>query len=44
MVFCLAATEILVCEISGRDAKTLSCNHDIDLVIGGIALMLIGPY
>lgn len=32
--------EILVCEISGRNDKTSSCNHDMDLVIGGIALML----
>ena len=34
MVFCLAATEMLVCETSGRDDKISSCNHDIDLVIG----------
>lgn len=39
----LAAVKILICEISGRDDKTSSCNHDMDLVIGGIALMLIGP-
>ena len=43
MVFYLAMTEILICEISGCDDKTSSCNHDIDLVIGK-ALMLIGPY
>lgn len=30
----LAAVKILVYEISGRDDKTSSCNHDIDLVIG----------
>ena len=34
MVFCLAAIEMLVCETSGCDDKTSSCNHDIDLVIG----------
>lgn len=39
MVFCLVATEILICETSRRDDKTSSCNHDIDLVIG-IALVL----
>lgn len=44
MMFCLAATEILVCEISERNDRNSSDNHDIDLVIGGIALMLIGPY
>lgn len=25
---------MLICEISMCDAKTLSCNHDMDLVIG----------
>ena len=40
----LAAIKMLICEISMRDAKTLSCNHDMDLAIGGIALMLIDPY
>ena len=30
---CLAA-KILVCEISRRDDKTSSCNHDMNLVIG----------
>ena len=25
---------MLVCETSGRDDKTSSCNHDIDLVVG----------
>ena len=25
---------MLVCEMTGRDGKTSSCNHDIDLVIG----------
>ena len=34
MVLCLAAIEILVCEMHGRDDKISSCNHDIDLVIG----------
>lgn len=34
MMPCLAATEILVCEISGRDDRISSCNHDMDLVIG----------
>lgn len=34
MMFCLAAAEILVCEISGRNDRISSCNHDIDLVIG----------
>ena len=34
IVFCLAATEMLVCETSGRDDRASSCNHDIDLVIG----------
>lgn len=38
MMLCLAATEILICEISGRDDKISSCNHDMDLVIG-IALI-----
>lgn len=33
---CLAATEILVCEISGRDDRISSCNHDMDLVIGKV--------
>lgn len=42
MVFYLVATEILVCEISERDDRASSCNHDMDLVIGGITLMLIG--
>lgn len=39
----LMATEILVCEMHGRDDKISSCNHDMDLVIGK-ALALIGPY
>lgn len=26
--------KMLVCETSGRDDKTSSCNHDIDLVVG----------
>ena len=39
-----AAVKILVCEMSRRDDKTSSCNHDMDLAIGGIALMLIDPY
>lgn len=43
MVF-ICGRQILVCEISRRDDKTSLCNHDMDLVIGGIALMLIGPY
>lgn len=30
--------------ISRRGDKTSSCNHDMDLVIGGIALMFIDPY
>ena len=30
--------KILVCEISSRDDKTSSCNHDMGLVIGGICL------
>lgn len=34
MMFYLAATEILVCEISGRDDRASSCNHDMGLVIG----------
>ena len=34
MVFCLAATEMLVCEMTMRGDKTSSCNHDMDLVIG----------
>ena len=34
MMPCLAAIKILVCEISGRNDKISSCNHDIDLVIG----------
>lgn len=25
---------MLVCEISGRDDRVSSCNHDMDLVIG----------
>ena len=40
----LAAVKILVCEISGRDDKTSSCNHDMNLVIGGMALVFIGPF
>lgn len=36
--------QILICEISRRDDKVFSCNHDMDLVIGGITLMLIDPY
>lgn len=39
----LAAVKILVCEMSRRDDKASSCNHDIDLVIGGITFMLIDP-
>lgn len=35
----LATIKILICEISGRDDRISSCNHDMDLVIG-IALML----
>lgn len=38
MMFYLAATEILVCEISRRNDRAFSCNHDIDLVIS-IALI-----
>ena len=34
IVFYLVATEILACEISGRNDRTSSCNHDMDLVIG----------
>lgn len=34
----LAAAEILVCEISRRDDKTSSCNHDMDLVIGKVLM------
>ena len=37
-----AVVKILICEMSRRDNKTSSCNHDMDLVIGGITLMLIG--
>lgn len=37
-----AAVKILICEMSRRDDKTYSCNHDMDLVIGGMTLMLIG--
>lgn len=29
-----AAVKILICEMSRRDDNILSCNHDIDLVIG----------
>lgn len=36
------ATEVFVCEIFRHDDKILSCNHDMDLVIGK-ALMLIRP-
>ena len=43
MMPCLAVTEILVCEMHGRNDKISSCNHDMDLVIGK-ALALIGPY
>ena len=42
MVFYLVAAEILVCVIPRHNDKTSSCNHDMDLVIGGITLMLIG--
>lgn len=34
MALCLAAIEILVCEMHGRDDKISSFNHDINLVIG----------
>ena len=34
MIFYLVATEILICEISRRNDRASSCNHDIDLVIG----------
>lgn len=44
MVFYLVAAEILVCEIPRHNDKTSSCNHDMDLVIGGITLMLIGTF
>ena len=37
-----AAGKILICEMSRREDKTSSCNHNMDLVIGGITLMLIG--
>lgn len=30
--------------MSRRDDKTYSCNHDMDLVIGGMTLMLIGTF
>ena len=40
----LAAIKILVCEISGRDGKTSSCNHDMKLVISGMTFVFIGPY
>ena len=36
MVFCLAVTEMLVCETSGRDDRASSYNHDIYLVIGKV--------
>ena len=39
----LVAVEMLVCEISRRDDKTSSCNHDMDLVIGDITLVFIDP-
>lgn len=39
----LAAVKILVCKISKRDDKTSSCNHDMDLVIGSMAFVSIGP-
>lgn len=39
-----AAVKILICEMSRRDDKTSSCNHDMDLVIGGITLVLIGTF
>lgn len=35
-----AAVKILICEISRRDDKTSSCNHDMDLVIGGVSILL----
>lgn len=44
MMPCLAATEILVCKMHGRDDRISSCNHDMELVIGGITLVLIDPY
>lgn len=44
IVFCLAAVKILICEISRRDDKISSCNHDMHLVIGGIALVSIDLY
>ena len=42
-VFYLVVVEILICEISGHDDRTSSCNHDMDLVIGK-ALVFIGSY
>lgn len=36
--------EILICEISRRGDKISSCNHDMDLVVGCITLMLIGTF
>lgn len=39
-----SGSKILVCEMSRRDDKTSSCNHDMDLVIGGITLILIGTF
>lgn len=30
--------------ISGCDDKTLSCNHDMELVISGMTLVFIDPY
>ena len=39
-----AAVKILICEISRRDDKISSCNHDMDLVIGSITLMLMGLF
>lgn len=30
--------------MTGRDDKTSSCNHDMDLVIGNTTFVLIDPY
>ena len=35
----LAAAKILICENIWCDDRASSCNHDMDLVIGGITLV-----
>ena len=44
MVFYLVATETFACEISRRDNKASSCNHDMDLVIDKVFVGLMSSF